>query len=96
MVISGFMTQFCCVSSARSAHDRDYRTLFLSDGTGGPDLSDLGFGAWTHQQVKHVVMTALGHGVAEIISTQEFTSRIRNSFENSKAGDLNEANGTSG
>jgi nicotinamidase-related amidase len=76
VVISGFMTQFCCVSSARSAHDRDYRTVFLSDATGGPDLSDVGFGAWTHEQVQSVVLTALGHGVAEIIRTHEFTSRV--------------------
>jgi nicotinamidase-related amidase len=34
LVISGVMTNMCCESTARDAYFRDYRVLFLADGTG--------------------------------------------------------------
>ena len=44
VVISGLMTQYCSVTTARHAHDLDYRVIFVSDANAGPDLPDLGFG----------------------------------------------------
>ncbi|MDH5362563.1 MAG: cysteine hydrolase [Aigarchaeota archaeon] len=76
VVIAGFMTQFCCASTARSAHDRDFRTLVLSDATAGRDLPDVGFGAWTRQQIQAVTLTCLANGIAEAITTTEFLNRI--------------------
>lgn len=76
VVIAGFMTQFCCASTARSAHDRDFRTLILSDATAARDLPDIGFGAWTRQQIQAVTLTSLGNGIAEVITTTEFVESI--------------------
>ena len=37
VVISGWDTNVCCDSTARAAFFRDYRVVFLSDGTGTPN-----------------------------------------------------------
>src|SRR3989338_3547694 len=36
VVICGFMTNFCCESTARDAHDRDFFVDFIMDATGTP------------------------------------------------------------
>ena len=36
VVVCGFMTNFCCDSTAREAHDRDYFVDFIVDATGTP------------------------------------------------------------
>lgn len=38
VIIVGFMTNFCCESTARSAHDRDYYVDFVRDATGTPGV----------------------------------------------------------
>ena len=37
VVISGWDTNICCDSTARAAFFRDYRVIFLSDGTATPN-----------------------------------------------------------
>ena len=41
VVIAGYMTSFCCDTTARSAQSRDYETIFVRDAVGGPDLEYL-------------------------------------------------------
>jgi ureidoacrylate peracid hydrolase len=43
LIISGITTNVCCDTTAREANARDFRVLFLSDGTATPD------GAEAHQ-----------------------------------------------
>ncbi len=38
VAVCGYMTNFCCESTARAAHDRDYFVDFIADATGAPDL----------------------------------------------------------
>ena len=40
LVICGLMTSFCCETTARDAHGRDYEVLFAADAVEGPDLED--------------------------------------------------------
>ena len=40
VVICGLMTSFCCETTARDAHGRDYEVLFAADAVEGPDLAD--------------------------------------------------------
>ena len=42
LLISGTVTHVCCDSTARDAFSRDYKVIFLSDGTATRDLPDLG------------------------------------------------------
>jgi nicotinamidase-related amidase len=40
VAICGYMTNFCCESTARAAHDRDYFVDFIADATGAPALGE--------------------------------------------------------
>lgn len=69
IVISGFMTNFCCESTARDAHDRDYYVDFIIDATGTPDLGDL-----SQEQIKSITAGTLSEGFANVLTIQEFLS----------------------
>lgn len=67
IVICGFMTNFCCESTAREAHDRDYYVTFVLDATGCPDLPGL-----PQSKIRDLVGRLLGSGFATIVSTSKF------------------------
>jgi len=67
VVIIGFMTTFCCESTARDAHDRDYYVDFIIDATGTPDLERL-----NQDQIKFASTQTLSVGYANILKTEEF------------------------
>jgi nicotinamidase-related amidase len=67
LVIVGFMTNFCCESTARDAHDRDYDVDFIIDATGTPDLGKL-----NQEQIKLASAQTLSAGYAHILKTEEF------------------------
>jgi len=65
IVIGGVMTDICCATTARDAFVRDYRVLFLADGTA------------TAAEITHVsTLKALCHGIAEILKCQEMKERL--------------------
>jgi len=66
VVICGFMTNFCCESTARDAHDRDYFVDFVLDATGTPGTDHLGQG-----EIRRIVGELLGAGYARIVSTKQ-------------------------
>lgn len=76
VIVTGLMTQYCSVTTARHAHDLDYRVVFVTDANTGPDLPDLGYGEVTHHEAHRVVLTMLGHGIAELASTAEVRAAI--------------------
>lgn len=68
VVVTGFMTNYCCEATARHAHDLDYFVDFIIDATGCPDVSEeLG-----QQQVKSVVTAVLQTGFARVFRTEEY------------------------
>jgi ureidoacrylate peracid hydrolase len=67
VVIVGFMTNFCCESTARDAHDRDYYVDFIIDATGTPGLEKL-----NQDQIKLASVQTLSAGYAHILKTEEF------------------------
>jgi ureidoacrylate peracid hydrolase len=66
VLITGLMTQYCSVTTARHAHDLDYRVVFVSDANAGPDLPDLGFGEVPHADALRVIATSLAGGIAVV------------------------------
>ena len=76
LVITGYMTGYCCVTTARHAHDLDYKVLYIDDATSGPAFGDLGFGDVSIDEIKKVVATLLAGGVAEVISSEDVLQRI--------------------
>ena len=67
VAIVGFMTNFCCESAARDAHDRDYYVDFIIDATGTPDLEKL-----NQEQIKLASAQTLSAGYANVLKTKEF------------------------
>jgi biuret amidohydrolase len=76
VLITGLMTQYCSVTTARHAHDLDYRVIFLADANAGPDLPDLGFGAVPHADALRVIATALAGGIADVTDTRTLLTAL--------------------
>lgn len=71
VVISGFMTNICCESTARHAHDLDYYVYFLSDAVSCPN-----FPATPRELVHHTTVHALSLGFAVVQTTQEILTTL--------------------
>jgi ureidoacrylate peracid hydrolase len=76
VVVVGYMTSFCCDTTARSAHGRDYRTVFVADAVGGPDLARTDGSPYQSAEVLEDVCAALAAGFAEVLTTDEVIARI--------------------
>lgn len=72
LVVTGFMTNFCCETTARHGHDLDYFVDFPMDATGCPDLSD----AATQAAIKDIAAASLGAGYARVMTTAELLTRM--------------------
>ena len=72
VAICGYMTNFCCDSTARAAHDRDYFVDFIADATGAPDLSE----SFTETRIIEAVCATLGAGFARILDTATYMESI--------------------
>ncbi len=68
VAICGYMPNFCCDSTARAAHDRDYFVDFIADATGAPDLSE----ALTQERIIEAVSATLAGGFARVFTTAEY------------------------
>jgi ureidoacrylate peracid hydrolase len=77
VVIAGYMTSFCCDTTARAAQTREYETVFVADAVGGPDLVRLDGSPYPSAQVLDDVASALAAGFAEVVTTEEVIARIR-------------------
>lgn len=77
VVITGFMTNYCCESTARHAHDLDYKVIYATDATSAPYFGNLGFGDFSLQTLKAIVSSVLSGGIAEVVNTEEIIERIK-------------------
>jgi ureidoacrylate peracid hydrolase len=68
VTICGYMTNFCCDSTARAAHDRDYFVDFIADATGAPALSE----AFTEARIIAGVTATLAAGFARVHETAAY------------------------
>ncbi len=76
VLVTGLMTQYCSVTTARHAHDLDYRVIFVADANAGPDLPDLGYGEVPHADALRAIATALAAGIAEVTDTQSVVAAL--------------------
>ena len=70
LVICGFMTNFCCASTARNALDLDYFVDFVIDATGTP-----GTDKYDEKAIRTIVGELLSAGFANVYSTKEYLRR---------------------
>jgi nicotinamidase-related amidase len=71
VVVCGFMTNFCCDSTARDAHDLDYYVDFIVDATGTPGTAHL-----KQTTIRKVVADLLAEGYAEVFSTKAYLKKL--------------------
>jgi ureidoacrylate peracid hydrolase len=71
VIVTGLMTQYCSVTTARHAHDLDYRVVFVHDANAGPDLPDSGFGPVSHRESLRGIATSLAGGIAIVAEADE-------------------------
>lgn len=76
VIITGLMTNYCCLSTAYYAHDMDYRTIYVLDAVSGPELPDVGYGEISQELVKKVVAATLSGGIADVVSTEDIIAQI--------------------
>jgi ureidoacrylate peracid hydrolase len=72
VTICGYMTNFCCESTARAAHDRDYFVDFIADATGAPALG----GEMTESRIIAGTTATLAAGFAQIYNTAGYIERM--------------------
>ncbi|MBI4032749.1 cysteine hydrolase [Candidatus Berkelbacteria bacterium] len=67
VVICGFMTNFCCESSARYAHDADFHVDFVIDATGTPGTEN-----FSEAMLRKTVADSIRGGIGRVFSTKQF------------------------
>lgn len=67
VVVCGFMTNFCCDSTARDAHDKGYWVQFIADATGTPGTDN-----YDEKQLREIISELLGAGYAQILTTKNY------------------------
>lgn len=70
VAVCGFMTNFCCESTARDALDRDYYIDFILDATGTPGTDN-----YDENEIRTIVGELLSAGFANVYSTKDYLAR---------------------
>ena len=73
---AGREKNFCCETTTRDAHGRDYEVLFAAGAVEGPHLEDAAGCEVPHDVVLANTATALGAGFAEIVTTDDVVARL--------------------
>lgn len=82
LIIGGVATNICCESTAREARMRDYKVIFLSDGTASRDIPDLGFGKISAFDVQRYTLATVACFFGQVSSVNQVINQITNSDEN--------------
>jgi nicotinamidase-related amidase len=71
LIITGIATNVCCETTAREAAVRDFRVLFLSDGTSTFSIGDLSVA-----ELQKATCATLGKVFAQVLTVDETISKI--------------------
>ena len=71
LIITGIATNVCCETTAREAAVRDFRVLFLSDGTATFDIGEL-----SAAELQRASCATLGKVFAQILTVDEVITKI--------------------
>ena len=74
VIVSGFMTQMCCDTTAREAAHRGFKVLFLADATAAPDLKGPDGVVIPHDQVHRTHLASLSGFLATITTSDALRS----------------------
>jgi ureidoacrylate peracid hydrolase len=77
LIIGGVVTHMCCDTTARDARMRDYKVIFLSDGTATYNIPDMGWGPISAEEVQKFVLTILASRYAQVTSIGDVLNQLR-------------------
>ena len=76
IILGGINTNVCVDTTAREAAVREFRVLFLRDGTANFDLPDGGLGAASAEELQRTACAVMAFGFAEVITVDEVLGRM--------------------
>jgi ureidoacrylate peracid hydrolase len=76
IIIGGINTNVCVDTTAREATVREFRVLFLSDGTANFDLPDGGLGAVSAEELQRAACAVMAFGFADVVTVDEVLGRL--------------------
>ena len=77
VVISGYMTQMCCDTTARQAAHLGFSVEFLSDATGTLDIVNAA-GAVTAEELHRAILVTQAMRFSKVLTTQDWLGTIGN------------------
>lgn len=77
VVISGYMTQMCCDTTARQAFHMGYKVEFLSDATGTLDFSN-NAGKVSAEQLHNAILVTQASVFSKVMSTGDWIKQLSN------------------
>lgn len=75
LVITGYMTQMCCDTTARQAFHLGYSVEFISDATGAPDVTNYA-GSATAEQLHRAVLVMQAMRFSRVMTLEEWSGRL--------------------
>jgi nicotinamidase-related amidase len=79
VIIGGIATNVCCETTAREANHREFKVVFLADGTTSGEYADVGFGALTPAEVQKATLTIIAYAFGEVTTCDDVATRLRHS-----------------
>lgn len=76
VIIGGVATNGSPESTAREAALRDYKVIFLSDGTVALPRNDVGWGSFSQEEVQRFVLTNIATTFGQILSIDEVINKL--------------------
>jgi nicotinamidase-related amidase len=83
VIIGGIATNICCETTAREANHREFKVIFLHDGTTTAGYADMGWGELTPEEVKKATLTTLAYAFAEVAGCDDVARRIADAVDTS-------------
>jgi ureidoacrylate peracid hydrolase len=77
LIIGGIATNVCCETTAREAAMRDFKVIFLSDGTATFGLPDMGFGPVTAEEVQNLTCSGVGFFFGQVLTVDQVIEKIK-------------------
>ena len=75
LVISGYMTQMCCDTTARQALHMGFAVEFLSDGTGTLDISNAA-GSVSAEELHRAILVTQQMRFSQVMSTAQWCAAV--------------------
>jgi ureidoacrylate peracid hydrolase len=76
VIIGGIATNVCVETTAREANHREFKVVFLSDGTTSGEYADVGWGTLTPAEVQKATLTIMAYAFAEVTTCDDVAKRL--------------------